>query len=117
MVGAHVSISVKAQDAVHGQPAAGVRVRLERAADGVWIPLAQAETDRQGCVRDWYEPTSDRHTYRLTLNSDHYFTYLGFTTAYPEVAVTFRVLDETRSHQVEVLLSPNSYTAYLAMRE
>lgn len=111
-----MSISVKARDGVHGQPAAGVQVRLERIDEGDWTLLAHAETDTQGCVRDWYEPTSDTRTYRLTLNSGQYFTYLGFTTAYPEIVVTFRLLDETRSYELEVLLSPHSYAAYLGTR-
>lgn len=117
MVWSHVSISVRALDAVHGQPAAGVPVRLERIDEGDWTILGRAETDHLGCLSDWYEPTSANQVFRVTLDSDHYFTCLGFTTAYPLVAVTFRLLDDTRPHLVEVLLSPNSYSTYLGWNE
>jgi 5-hydroxyisourate hydrolase len=108
-----VSITVKAQDAVHGRPATGLPARLERSDNGGWTVLGEAETDQDGRVTAWHGGTSERHQYRLTLNCDHYFARLGFTSVYPEIAIVFRLIDNTRSCEVDVLLSPNSYSTYV----
>ena len=38
--------------------------------------------------------------------------YLGADTFYPEVAVTFRIIDATAHHHVPLLLSPYAYSTY-----
>jgi 5-hydroxyisourate hydrolase len=43
---------------------------------------------------------------------DSTYGQLGAVTAYPEVIVVFRVLDQLHAFQVQVNLSPYSYSTY-----
>jgi len=105
-------ILVQVLDGTYGKPAVGVRADLARANDGGWIVVAKAETNRDGCVKDWDKRYLDRGLYRIVFDSDSYFAGLGATSAYPEVVVIFRMLDESTAFQVQVTLSPYSYSTY-----
>jgi 5-hydroxyisourate hydrolase len=107
-----MSISVQALDAVYGHAAAGVPARLDRADNDGWTTLTEGETDVRGYLGDWISQTHKPDLYRVAFNNDHYFAGLGATTAYPEIIIVFRIPDETRSYQIQVLLSPNSYSTY-----
>jgi 5-hydroxyisourate hydrolase len=100
-------------DSTYGQAATGVHARLERASGNDWRAVAEAETNRKGCIEDW---DSSRHVerglYRIVFDSDSYFAGLGANSAYPEVVVIFRVPDESHALQVRVTLSPYTYTTY-----
>ncbi|WP_036320390.1 hydroxyisourate hydrolase [Microbispora sp. ATCC PTA-5024] len=107
-----MGIAVQALDGVYGRSAAGVRTRLDHADNGGWSSVAEAETDREGRVQMWRGRRFDRGLYRIVLDSDRYFVGLGLSAAYPEVALTFRMRAETDSYQIQVMLSPYSYSAY-----
>lgn len=92
-------------DAATGRPAAGVRVRLER-ADGTVV--AEARTDDDGRVRDLGAPAPGLH--RLVFATGEWFAAAGRDTFYPEVVVTF-TLGEGH-HHVPLLLSPFAYSTY-----
>ncbi|MEU1681233.1 hydroxyisourate hydrolase [Micromonospora zamorensis] len=111
-----MSVSAQALDGVFGRPAAGIRARLERASDGGWKPVADAESDPEGHIDDWAAELLERGPYRIVFDSDHYFSGLGVSAAYPEIAVTFRVQDESDTCQVQVLLTPYSYSMYFGTR-
>ena len=103
-----MSVSTHVLDAVRGRPAAGVPVRLERRDGTGWQPFAERVTDADGRVAD-LAPDSPAGVYRLALDTE---AYLGPDTFYPEVVVTFRVVDARAHHHVPVLLSAYSYTTY-----
>ncbi|MEU4578851.1 hydroxyisourate hydrolase [Nonomuraea sp. ATR24] len=107
-----MGIDVQALDSVYGRPAASVDVRLDRADNGHWVIDAQSVTDHEGRVKEWREHRLDRGLYRIVFGSDRYFVSLGLTAAYPEIVVVFRMTDEACTYQINVLLSPHSYSAY-----
>lgn len=111
-----MSVSAQALDGVFGRPAAGIRARLERAGAVGWVVMGDAESDAEGHITDWADQPLEKGPYRIVFDSDHYFSGLGVGTAYPEIAVTFRVQDGADTCQVQVLLTPHSYSMYFGTR-
>ncbi|GAA3846483.1 hydroxyisourate hydrolase [Sphaerisporangium flaviroseum] len=107
-----MSITAQALDGVYGRSAAGVRARLERDGNGGWLDLADAETDSDGCISEWRDKRLERGLYRIRFDSDYYFVGLGLNAAYPEIIVTFRMQDDTDAYQIQVMLSPYSYSTH-----
>lgn len=104
-------------DGAYGKPAAEVRVRLSRATGDDWLMVANTETDGDGGVIEWQSRHLERGLYRIVFDSDEYFARLGATSAYPEIVVLFRIEDESRLFQVNVTLSPYSYSTYFGTTE
>jgi 5-hydroxyisourate hydrolase len=99
------SVTTHVLDAAVGRPAAGMRVRLER-ADGSLV--AEARTDDDGRVRGLGEPQPGEH--RIVFATGEWFAAQSRETFYPEVVVTFRLGDG--HHHVPLLLSPFAYSTY-----
>jgi 5-hydroxyisourate hydrolase len=85
-----------------------VPVRLERRDGNGWQPIAERATDADGRVAD-LAADSPAGVYRLTLDTG---AHLGPDAFFPEIVVTFRVVDAQAHHHVPVLLSAYSYTTY-----
>ncbi|MGW4423891.1 hydroxyisourate hydrolase [Streptosporangium sp. NPDC004631] len=111
-----MSIATQALDGVYGRSAAGVRVRLERAAGTDWQSVSEAETDVNGNVKEWADEYMERGLYRLVLATDYYFAGLGMTVPYPEITVVFRMHDERTPYHIQVVLTPHSYSTYFGIR-
>jgi 5-hydroxyisourate hydrolase len=111
-----MSVSARALDGVYGRSAVGVRARIERASDGGWALVASGETDVDGRIADWGGTRFERGAHRLVLDSNYYFARLGVTAAYSEVAVVFRIRDESDTWQIQVVLAPSSYSMYFGTR-
>jgi 5-hydroxyisourate hydrolase len=92
-------------DTARGVPATGIPVRL--CAGG--SVLAEGVTDDDGRVRDLGPERLDAGVYKLTFDTGD---YLGPDAFFPEVTVSFRILDPGAHHHVPVLLSPFSYSTY-----
>jgi len=107
-----MKIAIQVLDSTYGQPAVGVRARLNRAGESGWVMVAESETNGDGCIKDWDSWRLERGLYRIVFDSDSYFAGLGGTAAYPEVVVIFRMVDEARAFQVQVTLAPYSYSTY-----
>lgn len=107
-----MGIALQVLDGLYGRPAAGVRVRLERIENGLWYAEVKAETDHEGRVEEWRARRFERGLHRIVFESDSYFVGLGLAAAYPEISTMFRMHDETDAYQVQVLLSPFSYSVY-----
>jgi 5-hydroxyisourate hydrolase len=108
-----MSIAAQVLDSTYGQSAAGVHARLERSSGSGWAMVSEAETNSTGCVDGWNVGRQlERGLYRIAFDSDSYFAGLGVNTAYPEVVVIFRMPDESRTYQVQVTLSPYSYSTF-----
>ncbi|MFC4000647.1 hydroxyisourate hydrolase [Prauserella oleivorans] len=95
-------------DNATGRPAAGIPVRLD-ARDDDWSPLAYAETDDDGRIRELGPDSLPAGVYRLVFDTA---SYLGPDAFYPEITVTFRITDPAAHHHVPVLLSPFAYSTY-----
>jgi 5-hydroxyisourate hydrolase len=104
-------------DGTYGKTAVGVRARLARAHNDGWITVAETETNTYGRIEDWDIWHLERGLYRIVFESDSYFAGLGAGSAYPEVAVVFRLKDEYETFQVQLLLAPYSYSAYFGTAE
>ncbi|MGX7681413.1 hydroxyisourate hydrolase [Jatrophihabitans sp. DSM 45814] len=134
-----MTISTHVLDAVQGKPAAGIAVALETLGVGGsgpesieqqprWTVLAEQVTNADGRVPDLMAPATRPHggdelgglgssegsilgpgTYRLRFDTGNYFQGETF---YPEVAITFTVIDASAHHHVPLLLSPYSYSTY-----
>jgi 5-hydroxyisourate hydrolase len=106
-------ISLQVLDGTYGHPAAGVWARLERSSGDGWTAVADAKTSSSGRIEDFASWRAERGLYRVVLDSDRYFAGLGTGTAYPEVVIVFRGSEQADSCQLEVTLSPHSYSVYL----
>jgi len=116
-----MTLSTHVLDATTGRPAAGVRVRLERADDTGWARAGEGTTGPDGRLRlsgdpgDPGDPAaggSEPGVYRLTFGSGEYFQARGSATFYPEVSITFEMTDRAEHYHVPLLLSPFAYSTY-----
>jgi 5-hydroxyisourate hydrolase len=106
-------IHTQVLDGTYGKPAAGVSATLSRAAsDNGWSTVGLAETDDDGRIADWDGWRLEQGLYRIVFDSDSHFAKLGVATAYPEITVIFRIQDESQDFQVQITLSPYSYSTY-----
>jgi 5-hydroxyisourate hydrolase len=101
-------------DLAHGQPVAGMVVRLDLRGDqGSWQPLAAAATDEDGRINRWPGVTAfHAGLYRLTFLTGPHLDVEDEDAFYPEICVIVRVTDAARRHHVPLLLSPFGYTTY-----
>jgi 5-hydroxyisourate hydrolase len=112
-----MKISAQVLDSTYGQPAAGARARLEHSGIDGWELVAEAETDTEGHIQSWGDKELEYGLYRLVFDCDSYFASLGGITAYPEVAVIFRMPSDMHACQVQVVLAPYSHSTYLGITE
>lgn len=105
-----MSLSTHVLDAMTGQPAVGVAVRLEEQVDGEWRTVADGRTNADGRITALGDPGAGVH--RLHFDTGAYFAGAGVATFYPEVTVTFTVLDAAAHHHVPLLLSPFAFSTY-----
>jgi 5-hydroxyisourate hydrolase len=112
-----VRIVTQVVDGAYGKSAAGLRVCLSSATGNAWSTVAEAETDGDGCIKDWNSRHLERGLYRIVFDSDGYFARLGAASAYPEIVVMFRMEDEACLFRVNVTLSPYSYSTYFGTAE
>ena len=106
------TLSTHVLDAASGQPAAGVRVALDRRDGDGWRPLGSGVTDGDGRVRDLAPDGLEAGVHRLVFATGEYFAATGQTGFYPEVPVVFEVADTDRHYHVPLLLSPFAFSTY-----
>jgi 5-hydroxyisourate hydrolase len=106
------TLSTHVLDAASGQPAAGVRVALDRRHGDRWQPLGQGVTDDDGRVRDLAPGGLGAGAHRLVFATGEYFAATGQTGFYPEVTVVFEITDADRHYHVPLLLSPYAFSTY-----
>lgn len=103
------TISTHVLDTSLGKPAAGVPITLMRADNGSTV--GSGITDSDGRVKDLAGAPITPGVYRLHFDTSAYFAATSRGTFYPEVAVVFRVVDDSH-HHVPLLLSPFGYSTY-----
>ena len=104
------TVTTHVLDTSLGRPAAGVPVRLERAAGGE--PVAEARTDDDGRVRELGPDGLPPGTYRVVFDTAAYFERRGQRAFYPEVAVSFLIDRADGHYHVPLVLSPFAYSTY-----
>ena len=92
-------------DTAAGRPAVGIPVRLEGYGGAV---LGNGVTDQDGRVRSLGPDTIEAGRYRLIFDTSHYFADPFF----PEVVVTFTVVEKNQHYHVPILLSPFAFSTY-----
>lgn len=107
-----MGVSARAIDGVYGRPAAGVPAHLERLDDRSWESVARVETDANGEISAWADWPFRPGTHRIVFDSDHYFAGLGLAAAYSDIAVAFRLRDESDTCIIQVVLAPSSYVMH-----
>ncbi|MEV4129389.1 hydroxyisourate hydrolase [Nocardia sp. NPDC049707] len=100
------TIGTHVLDAVAGVPAAGIAVALYRGTE----LLGSATTDDGGRIAA-LGAALPPDTYRLVFDTGAYFAERGIESFYPEVAITFVVIEE-RHYHVPLLLSPFAFSTY-----
>jgi 5-hydroxyisourate hydrolase len=108
------AITTHVLDIATGRPVAGLVVQLAMRTDaGAWQPLATAETDDDGRVRDWPAAADvGPGEYRLTFRTASHFAERNVDAFYPEVSVVFLVANAGERQHVPLLLGPFGYTTY-----
>jgi 5-hydroxyisourate hydrolase len=106
------TLSTHVLDAASGQPAAGVRVALDRRDGDGWRALGERVTDNDGRVSDLAPGGLGAGVHRLVFATGEYFAATGQTGFYPEVPVIFEVTDTGRHYHVPLLLSPFAFSTY-----
>ena len=109
---AAMSFTVCVIDTMHGRPADGVAVRVERRVDGEWRGLVQGVTDETGGLAGVLSKLPVTcGVYRVELDVDGYFASLGIAAFHPVVSVVFRVGEPTGYH-IPILITPHSLQTY-----
>ena len=103
-------ITTHVLDTALGKPAVGVAVRLEILEGDQWKALASASTDTDGRCRELAKEAG-QGLYRLTFDTEEYFSRNRRTSIYPQISITF-VCSGNEHYHLPVLLSDNSYTTY-----
>ncbi|MFQ5777250.1 MAG: hydroxyisourate hydrolase [Terriglobia bacterium] len=109
------AITTHVLDTARGRPAAGVPVVLEiESAGRNWKVLGRGTTDADGRLRELLPPGSTlaAGTYRLTFDTQAYFSLHSLEGFYPRVTVFFTVRDTAQHYHVPLLLSPFGYSTY-----
>ena len=108
-------ITTHVLDTARGRPAEGVPVVLELESPGrEWKVLARGTTDADGRIRELLPPGTAllAGTYRLTFDTQAYFSLHSLEGFYPRVTVVFTVRDTAQHYHVPLLLSPFGYSTY-----
>lgn len=106
-------ITTHVLDTNRGRAAAGVAVRLERLhAANDWRPVARGATDAEGRLRTLLTDVPVPGAYRLAFDTAAYFRAHNTSAFYPEVLITFEVVEGEPHYHVPLLLSPFGYSTY-----
>jgi 5-hydroxyisourate hydrolase len=105
-----MSLSTHVLDATSGVPASGVAVTVDSRVDGAWQCVAEGSTDSDGRIRELGAPGVGVH--RINFDTGGYFARSGVRAFYPEVTVTFEIVDADAHHHVPLLLSPFAFSTY-----
>ena len=109
------AITTHILDTSRGRPASGVRVVLElRSADDDWKEIGRGVTDADGRLKGLLPAgaTLAEATYRLTFDTEGYFSSQNIESFYPEVIIVFSVRDRSEHYHVPLLLNPYGYSTY-----
>lgn len=107
-----MTLSTHVLDAGRGQPAADVPVSLYRRSGDEWELLGEGRTDADGRVTGLAPDGLAAGIHRLDFDTGAYFASSGQTGFYPEVRVTFEVVDPEQHYHVPLLLSPYAFSTY-----
>ena len=103
-------ISTHILDTSKGQPAAGVKVLLERKDSGSWVLLGTESTNADGRIQ--FQIPSNPGDYRLTFGVSDYYQAQKIESFFLDTPVVFRISDTNRKYHVPLLLNPFGFSSY-----
>jgi hydroxyisourate hydrolase len=103
-------ISTHILDTSVGEPAADVKVTLEKFNDGQWVELAEAKTNEDG--RHAFDIPYEAGKYRIQFHTVDYFIKKNQQNFFLDTPVAFEVKDTNRKYHVPLLLNPFGYSTY-----
>lgn len=96
-----------------GRPAVGMKVSLAKKVDNDWVMTATGVTNSDGRIVDWLAgKPREQGIYKITFETDAYFEQQGHTCFYPNVEITFRLLQEAEHYHVPLLISAHAMSTY-----
>lgn len=94
-----------------GKPAANVHVTLHRLDTDA--PIASATTDADGRIMHWENNFElQAGTYRLYFAIGDWYTQQGKGCFYPEIQISFQVVNVQEHYHVPLLLNAYGYSTY-----
>lgn len=100
-------------DTERGKPAADVEVFLYAIGGSNVDLLAKGLTNQDGRVEQWSQGFALKPgIYQLQFITAPYFHRCKVTSFYPQVSITFEVMDPQQHYHVPLLLSAHGYTTY-----
>lgn len=105
-------------DTSRGQPAAGLRIVLDRKEQGNLVTIREAVTNADGrCDGPLLEgPDFLPGIYRLVFHAGSYFDRQGLELPAPkffdEIVIQFGIAESDQHYHVPLLLSPYGYSTY-----
>jgi 5-hydroxyisourate hydrolase len=103
-------ISTHILDTSLGNPAAEVRVTLEKRVNHDWQEIDVNLTNADG--RIVFNSPFAAGDYRLLFDVEEYFSKLKQESFFLRVPVVFKITDTTRKYHVPLLLNPYGYSTY-----
>ena len=110
-----MTVAVRIVDIMHGCPAGGVEVHLERRSGTAWVPVRTAATDEQGEVAPERWGETGEGTLRVIVDSRRFYASLGIAGAQSEVSTTILVTGRDEYH-LSILMAPFACTLHTARR-
>jgi 5-hydroxyisourate hydrolase len=108
-----MGLSTHILDTALGRPAANVKLILHELRDDIWTPIGHGTTDADGrCKTLLGDLPLQATTYKLTFETEPYFSSQQIATLYPYVKIVFTVTDPAAHYHIPLLLTPNGYTTY-----
>ena len=106
-------ITTHVLDTSRGCPAAGVPVSIEFERGGSWEKLGGTVTNEDGRVPTLLAGrTLEAGRYRVSFNTNAYFSEHKTPAFYPYVQIVFEVCDLEQHYHIPLLLSPFGYSTY-----
>ncbi|MDR7090589.1 hydroxyisourate hydrolase [Cellvibrio fibrivorans] len=94
-----------------GKPAADVRVTLHRLDTN--LPIASATTDADGRIMHWENDfTLQAGSYLLYFAIGDWYLQQGKNSFYPEIQISFQVVNVHEHYHVPLLLNAYGYSTY-----
>lgn len=112
----HVTIHVL--DGYHGRPAAGMKIELDRLADGTWSSVKSLQTDAKGRTEEPLLSPEEYETgrYQVRLDLGSYFAERNVPTTDPpyltEVVLQLNFAEPDGHYHVPITVSPWGYTHF-----
>ncbi|XP_071516068.1 5-hydroxyisourate hydrolase isoform X2 [Panulirus ornatus] len=100
-------------DTATGQPAANMKISLNKFQDGEWQEVAAKVTNNDGRAGHFLtQEAFTKGTYKMFFDTGDYFKQVGTKGFYPYVEIVFVIEKPEEHYHVPLLISPYGYSTY-----